>query len=200
MYPLYKQLLSPQTKQNDLQRAKLNVMSVCSPLTSGQEASAGVMTPVRPRTATWGISHLITLLICISCFVLFTLQVTVKMYRRGSQGWLGKSLNATATIPSDTFVLFRISGEEADTKIPASTIHSITLSKWQCVSVSKEDMVPQGEEPFSFRNSDAKQTLNLALSGFYCSTFFLSFSNAHSSKETRLQTSLIRCSSLAILC
>ncbi|XP_061564111.1 uncharacterized protein si:zfos-911d5.4 [Cololabis saira] len=55
-------------------------------------------------------------------------QVTVKMYKRGIQGWLGKSLNATTTIPSNTFVIFRISGEEADAKIPANTIHSITLS------------------------------------------------------------------------
>ncbi|XP_047464068.1 uncharacterized protein si:zfos-911d5.4 [Mugil cephalus] len=55
-------------------------------------------------------------------------QVTVKMYKRGSRSWLGKSLNATATIPSNTFVMFRISGEDADAKIPANTIHSITLS------------------------------------------------------------------------
>nr|XP_020505666.2 uncharacterized protein LOC109996068 [Labrus bergylta] len=55
-------------------------------------------------------------------------QVTVKMYKRGSQGWLGKSLNATTTIPSNTTVIFRVCGEETDAKIPASTIHSITLS------------------------------------------------------------------------
>lgn len=55
-------------------------------------------------------------------------QVTVKMYKRGCHSWLGKSLNATTTIPSNTFVIFRISGEEADAKIPANTIHSITLS------------------------------------------------------------------------
>ncbi|XP_056286713.1 uncharacterized protein si:zfos-911d5.4 [Pseudoliparis swirei] len=55
-------------------------------------------------------------------------QVTVKMYKRGSQGWLGKSLNASTTIPSSTAVIFRISGEEADAKIPANTIHSISLS------------------------------------------------------------------------
>ncbi|XP_029311892.1 uncharacterized protein LOC115024465 isoform X2 [Cottoperca gobio] len=55
-------------------------------------------------------------------------QVTVKMYKRGSQGWLGKSLNATTTIPSNTYVIFRISGEEADAKISANSIHSITLS------------------------------------------------------------------------
>lgn len=56
------------------------------------------------------------------------LQVTVKMYKRGARGWLGKSLNATATIPSNTLVIFRVSGEEADAQIPASIIHSITLS------------------------------------------------------------------------
>ncbi|XP_034414771.1 uncharacterized protein si:zfos-911d5.4 [Cyclopterus lumpus] len=55
-------------------------------------------------------------------------QVTVKMYKRGSQGWLGKSLNASTTIPSNTAVIFRVSGEEADAKIPANTIHSILLS------------------------------------------------------------------------
>lgn len=57
-----------------------------------------------------------------------TPQVTVKMYQRGIQGWLGKSPSATTTIPSNTCVIFRISGEEADAKIPANTIHSITLS------------------------------------------------------------------------
>lgn len=56
------------------------------------------------------------------------LQVTVRMYKRGPRGWLGKSLNATTTIPSNTFVIFRVSGEEADSRIPANTIHSITLS------------------------------------------------------------------------
>ncbi|XP_061787849.1 uncharacterized protein [Nerophis lumbriciformis] len=56
-------------------------------------------------------------------------QVTVKMYKRGSSGgWLGKSPSASATIPSDTAVIFRVSGEEAEAKIPAYTIHSITLS------------------------------------------------------------------------
>lgn len=61
-------------------------------------------------------------------FVLLLLQVTVKLYKRGSQGWLGKTVNATTTIPSNTVVIFRISGQEADTKIPADTIHTITLS------------------------------------------------------------------------
>lgn len=61
-------------------------------------------------------------------FVFLLLQVTVKLYKRGSQGWLGKTVNATATIPSNTFVIFRISGQEADTKIPADTIHTVTLS------------------------------------------------------------------------
>nr|XP_057918710.1 uncharacterized protein si:zfos-911d5.4 [Doryrhamphus excisus] len=56
-------------------------------------------------------------------------QVTVKMYKRGgSAGWLGKSPSASATIPSDTVIIFRVSGQEVDAKIPADTIHSITLS------------------------------------------------------------------------
>ncbi|KAM3592611.1 uncharacterized protein V6R79_022057 [Siganus canaliculatus] len=57
-----------------------------------------------------------------------TPQVTVKMYKRGSQGWLGKSPNVTTTIPSDTFVMFKISGKDTDTKIRANDIRSITLS------------------------------------------------------------------------
>ncbi|XP_026206542.1 uncharacterized protein si:zfos-911d5.4 [Anabas testudineus] len=57
-----------------------------------------------------------------------TPQVTVKMYRRGSQGWLGKSQTAATTIPSNTCVMFRIAGEDTDAKIPAKSIHSITLS------------------------------------------------------------------------
>ncbi|KAK0142124.1 hypothetical protein N1851_020190 [Merluccius polli] len=55
-------------------------------------------------------------------------QVTVRMYKRGARGWLGKTLGATTTIPSDTPVVFRISGEDTEAKIPASTIQSITLS------------------------------------------------------------------------
>ncbi|XP_046888238.1 uncharacterized protein si:zfos-911d5.4 isoform X1 [Hypomesus transpacificus] len=55
-------------------------------------------------------------------------QVTVKMYKRGAQGWLGKPLNATTTIPYTTHVIFRVSGEEEDLKILANTICSITLS------------------------------------------------------------------------
>ncbi|XP_077358468.1 uncharacterized protein LOC144004802 [Festucalex cinctus] len=55
-------------------------------------------------------------------------QVTVKMYKRGSNGWLGKTLSATVTVPSDTLVVFQVSGDKVDTKIPANTIHSITLS------------------------------------------------------------------------
>lgn len=55
-------------------------------------------------------------------------QVTVKMYKRGAQGWLGKPLNATTTLPCNTHVIFRVSGEDADSKIPANSIHSIVLS------------------------------------------------------------------------
>ncbi|XP_017540520.2 uncharacterized protein si:zfos-911d5.4 [Pygocentrus nattereri] len=57
-----------------------------------------------------------------------TPQVTVRMYKRGAQSWLGKPLTGTATIPSNTHVVFRISGEDKDAKIPANTIHTITLS------------------------------------------------------------------------
>ncbi|XP_053710464.1 uncharacterized protein si:zfos-911d5.4 [Synchiropus splendidus] len=55
-------------------------------------------------------------------------QVTAKLYKRGSPGWLGKTVTASTTISSSTFVVFKISGEEADSKIPAGSIHSITLS------------------------------------------------------------------------
>ncbi|XP_029604467.1 uncharacterized protein LOC115190118 [Salmo trutta] len=55
-------------------------------------------------------------------------QVTVKMYRRGAPGWLGKPLTSTSTIPYNTHVIFRINGEETDARIPANTIQSITLS------------------------------------------------------------------------
>ncbi|XP_067286014.1 uncharacterized protein si:zfos-911d5.4 [Pseudorasbora parva] len=57
-----------------------------------------------------------------------TPQVTVSMYKRGAQGWLGKPLIATATVPSSTRVTFRIRGEAAEVKIPAGSIRSITLS------------------------------------------------------------------------
>ncbi|XP_049615461.1 uncharacterized protein si:zfos-911d5.4 isoform X1 [Syngnathus scovelli] len=57
-----------------------------------------------------------------------TPQVAVKMYKRGSNGWLGKTLCATANVPSDTLVVFQVSGDKVDTKFPASAIHSITLS------------------------------------------------------------------------
>lgn len=55
-------------------------------------------------------------------------QVTVKMYKRGAQGWLGKTLSASATIPSSSCIVFRVHGDETDSKIPASTVHSISLS------------------------------------------------------------------------
>ncbi|XP_068610583.1 uncharacterized protein si:zfos-911d5.4 [Brachionichthys hirsutus] len=56
-------------------------------------------------------------------------QVTVKMHKRGSPGWLGRTLNATATIPANTFVTFRVDGHKEDSQIPADAIHSVTLSK-----------------------------------------------------------------------
>ncbi|XP_066549658.1 uncharacterized protein LOC136716075 [Amia ocellicauda] len=55
-------------------------------------------------------------------------QVTVKMYKRGAQGWLGKPLLGTATIPCNTHILFRVCGEDTDAKIPAHQIERICLS------------------------------------------------------------------------
>ncbi|XP_056627932.1 uncharacterized protein si:zfos-911d5.4 isoform X2 [Triplophysa dalaica] len=57
-----------------------------------------------------------------------TTQVTVRMYKRGAEGWLGKHLVATATIPSTTQVIFRISGEESDSQFPVNSIDCVTLS------------------------------------------------------------------------
>ncbi|KAG7324764.1 hypothetical protein KOW79_011080 [Hemibagrus wyckioides] len=55
-------------------------------------------------------------------------QVTVRMYKRGAHSWLGKPLSGTTTIPSNTHIMFRISGDDEDAKIPANNINSITLS------------------------------------------------------------------------
>lgn len=55
-------------------------------------------------------------------------QVTVKMFKRGAKGWLGKTLSASASIPSSSCILFRIHGDQTDSRIPANTIHSISLS------------------------------------------------------------------------
>ncbi|XP_060796360.1 uncharacterized protein si:zfos-911d5.4 [Neoarius graeffei] len=57
-----------------------------------------------------------------------TPQVTVRMYKRGAHSWLGKPLSGMATIPSNTHIMFRISGDDKDAKIPANSIHTITLS------------------------------------------------------------------------
>ncbi|XP_028825712.1 uncharacterized protein LOC114784459 isoform X2 [Denticeps clupeoides] len=48
-----------------------------------------------------------------------TPQITVKMYKRGGQGWLGKALSGSATIPSNTHVVFRIS-EITPQRLPRS--------------------------------------------------------------------------------
>ncbi|GAA6072904.1 uncharacterized protein si:zfos-911d5.4 isoform X1 [Tachysurus ichikawai] len=55
-------------------------------------------------------------------------KVTVRMYKRGPRSWLGKPLSGTTTIPSNTHIVFRISGDDKDAKIPANNIHTITLS------------------------------------------------------------------------
>ncbi|XP_046710710.1 uncharacterized protein si:zfos-911d5.4 [Silurus meridionalis] len=57
-----------------------------------------------------------------------TPQVTVKMHKRGAHSWWGKPLSGTTTIPSNTYILFRISGDDKDAKIPATSIHTVTLS------------------------------------------------------------------------
>ncbi|XP_033886640.3 uncharacterized protein si:zfos-911d5.4 [Acipenser ruthenus] len=61
-------------------------------------------------------------------FLGYSPQVTVKMYRRGGQGWLWKPLSGTAIIPYNTHIVFRVCGEEADAKIPAKHIDTICLS------------------------------------------------------------------------
>nr|XP_015202026.1 PREDICTED: uncharacterized protein LOC107077321 isoform X1 [Lepisosteus oculatus] len=55
-------------------------------------------------------------------------KVTVKMYKRGRQGWLGRPLTSMATIPYNTHISFRVCGEDADAKIPANHIDRIHLS------------------------------------------------------------------------
>ncbi|XP_072312915.1 uncharacterized protein [Eucyclogobius newberryi] len=57
-----------------------------------------------------------------------TPQVTVRMYKRGARGWLGRTLSATATIPSSSCVVFVVSGDEAASRVPVSAVHSISLS------------------------------------------------------------------------
>lgn len=103
----------------------LKVVCVCLLLPEVRMSLAESRPQQHPRTVLVFLCHFVIYvhLLCSS-----SLQVTVKMLKRGSQGWLGKSLNATTTIPSNTFVVFRVSGEEADSKISANTIHSITLS------------------------------------------------------------------------
>lgn len=150
-------------------------MSICLALVRGQEVSVRVTTPPQAPNiqqqlffSTWrqDVSEQ-ALTFCMFCFLL-SLQVTVKMYKRGSQGWLGKSLNATATIPSNTSVIFRISGEEADAKIPANTIHSITLSNWH-------KRIASTTWHCGCMQMQKNQTLNLAqtflLSAFYYAVF-----------------------------
>lgn len=83
---------------------------------------------LRGQWSVWLYESLLNLRLPVWRFV--SVQVTVSMYKRGAQGWLGKPLIATATIPSSTRVIFRIRGETTDAKIPAGSIRSITLSIW----------------------------------------------------------------------
>ncbi|XP_072095887.1 uncharacterized protein [Mobula birostris] len=55
-------------------------------------------------------------------------QVTVKMYKRGSRGWLWRAVCSTVVIPYNSHITFRVCGEDADAKIPANDIDRIILS------------------------------------------------------------------------
>ncbi|XP_072883735.1 uncharacterized protein [Hemitrygon akajei] len=55
-------------------------------------------------------------------------QVTVKMYKRGSHGWLWRAVCSTVVIPYNSHITFRVCGEDADAKIPANDIDRIILS------------------------------------------------------------------------
>lgn len=58
----------------------------------------------------------------------YTPQVTVTMYLRGGEGWFWSSTVGTVTIPYNSEVVFRVVGEENDSKIPAYDIDRMTLS------------------------------------------------------------------------
>ncbi|XP_077980302.1 uncharacterized protein LOC144435588 [Glandiceps talaboti] len=55
-------------------------------------------------------------------------QATITMYRRGGAGWLWHSTLGSVTIPYNADVVFRVAGEETDSKIPANDIDMIVLS------------------------------------------------------------------------
>ena len=55
-------------------------------------------------------------------------QVSVSLLERGGTGWLWNSYCASLKIPYNTDVVFRICGEEVDSKIPANDIERISIS------------------------------------------------------------------------
>lgn len=58
----------------------------------------------------------------------YTPQVSVSLLERGGTGWLWNSYCASMKIPYNTDVVFRICGEEVDSKIPANDIERISIS------------------------------------------------------------------------
>ena len=55
-------------------------------------------------------------------------QVSVSFLERGGAGWLWDTYYASLKIPYNTDVVFRICGEEMDSKIPANDIERIVIS------------------------------------------------------------------------
>lgn len=55
-------------------------------------------------------------------------QVSVSLLERGGKGWLWDAYYASSKIPYNTDVVFRICGEEVDSKIPANDIERISIS------------------------------------------------------------------------
>ena len=55
-------------------------------------------------------------------------QVTVSMYKRNINSWIGSSTLGSVSIPYNTDVSFRVAGEQADSKIPVNEITAISLS------------------------------------------------------------------------
>lgn len=58
----------------------------------------------------------------------YTPQVSVSLLERGGTGWLWNSYCASLKVPFNTDVVFRICGEEVDSKIPANDIERISIS------------------------------------------------------------------------
>lgn len=55
-------------------------------------------------------------------------KVSVSLLERGGTGWLWDSYYASLKIPYNTDVVFRVCGEEVDSKIPANDVERISVS------------------------------------------------------------------------